>query len=88
MSNVTVNQPLVFSNTFGNMEIYIPSYNVSQNKPFGVFAVTENNATDSRIFSNASLWRSTSAITAVRITAQSSYFVNGSTANLYGITAA
>ena len=34
------------------------------------------------------LWRSTSAITAVRITAQSSYFVNGSTANLYGIAAA
>ena len=34
------------------------------------------------------LWRSTSAITAVRITAQNSYFVNGSTATLYGITAA
>lgn len=34
------------------------------------------------------LWRSTAAITAVRITAQNSYFVNGSTANLYGIAAA
>ena len=34
------------------------------------------------------LWRSTSAITGVRITAQNSYFVNGSTATLYGIKAA
>lgn len=34
------------------------------------------------------LWRSTSAITTVRITAQNSYFVNGSTATLYGIKAA
>ena len=36
----------------------------------------------------AGIWRSTAAITSVRITAQSSYFVNGSTATLYGITAA
>ena len=37
---------------------------------------------------NVGLWRSTAAIATIRITAQSSYFVNGSTATLYGIKAA
>jgi hypothetical protein len=73
------------ANTFGNMELYIPNYQVATNKPFSSFGVTENNATLSRIEMNACLFLSTAAITSITMSGGSSSFVAGSSFYLYGI---
>lgn len=73
------------SNTFSSSEIYIPSYTVSQNKPVSVFAVAENNATDSGIRAIANLFGSTAAISSIEIANFSGNFVSGSSFYLYGI---
>lgn len=74
------------SNTFGNLEIYIPSYTNSANKSISGFAVQENNTTAGFIRSDAGLWRGTSAITQIDITPYSAInFMTNSTFYLYGI---
>jgi len=73
------------SNTFSNTEFYIPSYNASANKPISLFGVTENNSTTAYANASAGLWRNTSAITQVKITA-SDNFVTNSSFYLYGIS--
>lgn len=75
------------SNTFGSLEIYIPSYTVSQNKPFSSFAVSEDNsASGNRIFSSAQLWRNTASISSLVISsANAANFVSGSSFYLYGL---
>lgn len=75
------------SNTFSNFELYLPSYTATQNKPIATFGVTENNSTnDATITATANLYRSTSAISAIRFFANdSSSFVSGSSFFLYGI---
>lgn len=74
------------ASTFGNAEIYIPSYTVNQNKPIGSFGVGENNATAAYMGAVALLWRNTAAITSIAITPNSSAnFVSGSSFYLYGI---
>lgn len=75
------------ANTFGNGEIYIPSYTVSQNKPISQFGASENNATTAYIAASAQLWSNTAAITDIEI----SEYTGGtiyqySTAYLYGIS--
>ena len=73
------------SNTFGSVEIYIPSYRASQNKPFSTFGVVENNsatAGNSEIDAWANLYRDTAAISSLSI---SGNFASGSTFWLYGI---
>jgi hypothetical protein len=58
------------SNTFANIELYIPSYTASENKPVSLFDVVENNATiDYMVRMQANLFRSTSAVTSIQITA-------------------
>ena len=75
------------SNTFGNAEIYIPSYTVSQNKPVGGFGVSETNATTAYMSAGAFLWRNTAAITSLAITSDNGQsFVSGSSFYLYGIS--
>ena len=76
------------SNTFSSMEIYIPSYTVSQNKPLSIFAVQENNSsTANDITGMAGLWRNTGAITTLLIrTNSSNNFVSGSSFFLYGLS--
>jgi hypothetical protein len=74
------------SNTFNNMEIYIPSYTASQNKPVSAFIAQENNQTTAYIQTDASLFRSTNAITQIDIDANSYNFVSGSSFYLYGIS--
>ena len=71
------------ANTFSSVEIYVPSYLVSQNKPVSHFGVTENNATSAIIRSMASLWSNTSAITSITFTY--SNIESGSSFYLYGI---
>lgn len=78
------------SNTFSNTELYIPAYTASQNKPVGSATVIENNSAvqgDSYIYSWASLWSNTAAITSIKIeTNATNGFVSGSSFFLYGIS--
>jgi hypothetical protein len=75
------------ANTFGSIEIYIPSYTASQNKPFSFFGAGENNVTDPvYIAAFANLWSNTSTINRVDIAPNSATsFVSGSSFYLYGI---
>jgi hypothetical protein len=75
------------TNTFSNVEIYIPSYAAAQNKPFSSFAAEENNvSTPAYVQVQANLWSNTSAINEIKIFNQSSYtYVSGSSFYLYGI---
>jgi hypothetical protein len=76
------------ANTFGNYELYIPSYLASQNKPVGTFAVYEQNSTaNNRVQANAGLFRDTAAITSLDFAPRyGSNFVSGSSFYLYGIS--
>ena len=73
------------ANTFSSNEIYIPNYTASTNKPFSTFDVTStNSATQADQSVLAALFRSTDAITSIKLEGQSN-FVSGSTFHLYGI---
>jgi hypothetical protein len=78
------------ANTFGILEAYIPSYLVSQNKPFSGFGVSENNsgsANEAFVTAYATLWRNTSAITSITISVTNGpNFVQYSSFYLYGIS--
>jgi hypothetical protein len=76
------------SNTFGSFEIYIPSYTVSQNKPFSFAGAGEDNIT-TVVYSGASagLWSNTAAITQLSFAPNSgTVFEIGSSFYLYGIS--
>lgn len=74
------------SNTFSNIEITIPNYAGSTNKPVSIDAVTENNATTSYLSIDAGLWSNSAAITSVKVEDESGgNFVFGSTFTLYGL---
>ena len=73
------------SNTFSNIEITIPNYAGSTNKPFSADIVTENNGTFALQMLMANLWSNTSAITSLTLACSSGNFVFGSTFTLYGL---
>ena len=74
------------ANTFNSGEIYIPSYLSSNKKPFGTFALQEDNASAAYMEANANLWQGTSAITSITLkTGNAANFVSGSSFYLYGI---
>lgn len=74
------------SNTFGTIEIYIPAYLASQNKPIGYFGAGENNSSTAFMGATAALWRQTSAITELALTpTNGSNWLSGSSFWLYGI---
>lgn len=80
------NGSLTDANTFNNMEIYIPSYTASQNKPISSITMVERNNTIAYINAVANLFSSTAAISSVQITESSgNNFVTGSSFYLYGI---
>jgi len=78
------------SNTFSNIEIYIPNYTSSNNKSVSIDGVAENNATT--IYSSlvAGLWADSSAITSIKLVPAvgSLSYAQYSTATLYGVTSA
>lgn len=74
------------TSTFSNSEIYIPNYNSTSSKPVSTFNVAENNATTGHISTVANLYRGTSAISGITLTAGGNNFVSGSSFFLYGIS--
>ena len=75
------------ANTFGSLEMYIPSYTVSQNKPISTFAVQENNTTGAFIYATADLWRNNATISSIYIEAGATVnLLSGSSFYLYGIS--
>jgi hypothetical protein len=76
------------SNTFSNIELYIPNYAGSNNKSMSVDGVSENNGTTAYAELEAVLWSSSSAINAISVNIYGSTgnsLVQYSTAVLYGI---
>ena len=73
------------ANTFGNSEIYIPNYTSSNYKSVSADSVGENNATTAYSVLTANLWKSTSAITSIKIYSGTGSLVQYCTAVLYGI---
>jgi hypothetical protein len=74
------------ANTFGLMEIYIPNYAGSANKPFSSFGLSEQNATAANMDAIAALWRNVAAITSIYIVSNNAgLFQIGSRFDLYGI---
>lgn len=81
-----INNESTTSNTFSNVEIYIPNYTSTSSKPNSVFGVTEQNATAAAMALTAGLTTSTSAISSIKI--EQGYGFSqaiGSTYYLYGI---
>ena len=75
------------SNTFGSIEIYIPSYVVSQNKPISYFGAGEENATTAFMGVYAGLFSNTSAIASIVCSpVNGSNLLSGSSFYLYGIS--
>jgi hypothetical protein len=74
------------SNTFGNLEIYIPNYTSSNFKSLILDTVLENNATYGTQSLYSGLWASTAAITSLSFNPRvGPNFVQYSTFSLYGI---
>ena len=79
------------SNTFSNMEVYIPNYTFSSYKSLSVDGVTENNsgAAEAAFCTlEAGFWSSTSAITSLAFSVRSGYgttIQQYTTFTLYGI---
>jgi hypothetical protein len=82
-----INSSTSTSNTFSNVEIYIPNYAGSTNKSSSVDGVQENNQTEAFATLVANLWSSTAAITSISLllNINSNNFLQYSTATLYGI---
>lgn len=72
------------SNTFSNIEIYIPNYTSSTNKVASVTAVSENNSSSPIIDARANLSAVTAAVSSI-VLYPSSSFVSESRFDLYGI---
>jgi hypothetical protein len=87
ISLLTTNQgSSTTADTFTNVEIYIPSYTISQNKPISISGTTEDNATTAYITGHAGLWRNTATISSIQLTDNNAFnFVSGSSFYLYGL---
>jgi len=75
------------SNTFSNVEFYIPNYTSSNYKSYSLDTVTENNATEAYAELGAGLWSDTAAITSITLTGNAGSFLQYSTFSLYGLAA-
>lgn len=77
------------TNTFSNIEVYIPNYRSSNAKSVSIDAVQENNsavAGETLVLLIAGLWGLTSAITSMSFNLSAGNFAQYSSATLYGIT--
>ena len=85
--NGAANSDASTANTFTSLEIYIPNYLSTSNKPISIISNEEDNATEAYIAATAGLYRNTSAITSISIDSvtTSINLVSGSSFYLYGI---
>jgi len=74
------------ANTFGSVEIYIPSYTVSQNKPLSIIGAQEDNNAAAYMAATAGLWTNTAAITSITVLNGGGNYISGSSFYLYGIS--
>jgi hypothetical protein len=74
------------SNTFSNLELYLPSYTSTASKPMSSITAMENNATTAFLQAFATLYRNTTAISSITISFDAGNFVSGSSFYLYGIS--
>lgn len=85
--NGAVNGSTSTSNTFSSVEIYIPSYNATQNKPFATSYVVETALSSNLVWTvgtAAGLRSVTAAITSITLDCGASFGI-GSSFYLYGI---
>lgn len=74
------------SNTFSNVQVYIPSYTASQYKQFFSINMAEDNNATAQMWIVSNLWLNNSAITSIKIADVSTQkLVSGSSFFLYGI---
>lgn len=73
------------SNTYGNMEVYIPNFSSSNYKSVLLDAISENAATTAYQIITAGLWSNTNAITSMKFTDNNGGFLSTSSFYLYGI---
>jgi hypothetical protein len=73
------------SNTFSSVDIYIPNYAGSTNKPHSMFGAMETNATTAYLGAQANLMSNTAAISSMIFTSGSDNFAIGSSFYLYGL---
>jgi len=74
------------ASNFGNTEVYIPSYLISQNKPYYAGFTAETQSSSTRLGQAGLLWRNTPAITSLTLTtADGSNYITASSFYLYGI---
>ena len=72
------------SNTFGSLEVYIPSYTASQSKPVSTISHQEDNNTLGFVRAYATLFSNSAAISSITLTTPSNFVANSSF-YLYGI---
>ena len=82
-----INGGATTSNSFSNVESYIPNYTSSNYKSMSNDGVAENNATASGLWLGASLWSNTGAITSIKIYPDGGSFVQYCTFSLYALAA-
>lgn len=81
------NQSTSTSDTFSSIEVYVPNYRSTVDKPISGDGALENNSTADWIRSAHSvLYRTSSAITSLEFFTNSGSFVSGSSFYLYGIS--
>lgn len=75
------------TSTFGNGHIYVTNYTASKYKSVSIDGASEtNNATENQMGFISGMWKSSSAITSIKLYSQNSAnFVQYSSASLYGI---
>lgn len=76
-----------FADTFTPIEVYMPNYRVSDNKPFSIVSHAMNSVNSpTNIEGIAALWRNTASISSITIYPNAGgSFVAGSSFYLYGI---
>jgi len=76
------------ANIFSSLEVYIPSYTASQNKPISSITMQENNQATAYIYPTAQLFSSTTTISSIQINEGSgNNLITNSTFYLYGLKA-
>jgi hypothetical protein len=70
---------------FGNIEIYIPNYQVATQKVVSIEYVGENNATEAHMGLLGGTYTGTGAITSIKLFSAGGNIVQYSSATLYGI---